>query len=62
LRFEVNNQSYALHFNRDDDRWYLVSTEPTGRMRAIPVIDADEVGFIPNMVIPIGDGGYASMN
>ncbi len=62
LRFEVNNQSYALHFNRDDSRWYLITTEATGRMRAIPVINDDEVGFIPNMVIPIGDGGQASTN
>ena len=31
-------------------------------MRAIPVINDEEVGFIPNMVIPIGDGGQASTN
>jgi len=62
LRFEVNNRSYALHFNRDDDRWYLITTEANGRMRAIPVINDEEVGFIPNMVIPIGDGGLASTN
>jgi len=62
LRFEVNNQPYALHFSRDDNRWYLITTEPTGRMRAIPVINDDEPGFVPNMIIPVGDGGQASTN
>jgi hypothetical protein len=62
LRFEVNNQPYALHCSRDDNRWYLITTEATGRMRAIPVINDEEVGFIPTMVIPIGDGGQASTN
>jgi hypothetical protein len=58
----VNNRSYALHCNDDDGRWYLITSEPNGRMRAIPVINDEEVGFIPNMVIPIGDGGQASTN
>ena len=31
-------------------------------MRAIPVINDDEVGFMPNMVVPVGDGGQASTN
>ena len=62
MRFDVSGRSYALHFNRDDGRWYLIATEANGRMKAIPVIHDDEVGFIPNMVIPIGDGGLASTN
>jgi hypothetical protein len=61
LRFEVKNQSYALHLSRDDNRWYLITTEPTGRMRAIPVINDDEPGAMPTMVIPV-DGGQASTN
>jgi hypothetical protein len=51
-----------LHFDRQHERWYLVTSGTGGRMKAIPVIDDDEVGFIPNMVIPIGDGGQASTN
>jgi hypothetical protein len=62
LRFEVNSQWYALRFNSDDGRWYLITTQADGRMKAIPVINDDEVGFIPNMVIPVGDGGQASTN
>ncbi len=31
LRFEVNNQSYMLSFNRDDGRWYLVTSGIDGR-------------------------------
>ena len=62
MRFEVKNQPYALHFSRDDNRWYLITTEATGRMRAIPVINDDEPGFVPNMIIPVGDGGLASTN
>jgi len=62
LRFEVNHQSYALHLSRDDNHWYLITAEATGRMRAIPVIDDDEPGFVPTMVIPVGDGGLASVN
>ncbi len=62
LRFEVKNQSYMLSFNRDDGRWYLVTSGLGGRMKAIPVINDDEVGFVPNMVIPVGDTGQAGVN
>jgi hypothetical protein len=31
-------------------------------MKAIPVITDDNIGFLPNMVIPIGGDGQASMN
>ncbi len=51
-----------LSFNRDDGRWYLVTSGLGGRMKAIPVINDDEVGFVPNMVIPVGDTGQAGVN
>ena len=50
-----------LSFNREDGRWYLVTAGIAGRMKAIPVIN-DEAGFIPNIVIPVGDGDQASIN
>jgi hypothetical protein len=61
LRFEVNNQSYMLSFNREDGRWYLITSAIDGRMKAIPVI-SDDFGFVPNIVVPVGDGGQASIN
>jgi len=51
-----------LTFNREDGRWYLVTSGIAGRMKAIAVINDDEVGFVPNVVIPVGDGGQASVN
>ncbi len=51
-----------LSFNREDGHWYLVTSGITGRMKAIPVINDDELGFIPTMVVPVGDGGQASIN
>ena len=51
-----------LTFNREDGRWYLITSGANGRMKAIAVINDDEVGFVPNMVIPVGDGGQASIN
>ena len=48
-----------LSFNREDGRWYLITSGITGRMKAIPVINDD--GFVPNMVVPF-DGGQASVN
>lgn len=50
-----------LSFNREDGRWYLITAGVGGRMKAIPVIN-DEAGFVPNIVIPVGDGGQASIN
>jgi hypothetical protein len=61
LRFEVNNQSYMLSFNRDDGRWYLITSGIDGQMKAIPVIN-DEFGFVANMVVPMGDTGQAGIN
>ena len=58
----MNNQSYMLHLDRDHERWYLVTSGIDGRMKAIPVISDDYIGFMPNMVIPMGDGGQASIN
>ena len=61
VRFEVNGQSYMLSFNNDDGRWYLITAGIDGRMKAIPVI-SDEFGFVAHAVIPMGDGGQASIN
>ncbi|HLI61761.1 MAG TPA: hypothetical protein VKV05_00075 [Terriglobales bacterium] len=62
MRFEVNHQSYMLTFNREDGRWYLITPSLGGRIKAIPVINDDETGFIPNIVVPVGDGGQAPVN
>jgi hypothetical protein len=51
-----------LHFDKDHGRWYLVTSGIDGRMKAIPVITDDDIGFMPNMVIPMGDEGQASVN
>jgi hypothetical protein len=51
-----------LHFDSDKGRWYLVTSGIGGRMKAIPVITDDDIGFIPNMVIPIGNDSQASIN
>ena len=51
-----------LNFNREGGRWYLITSGVGGRMKAIPVINDDEAGFMPSVVIPIGDGGQASIN
>jgi len=51
-----------LHFDKDHGRWYLVTSGTDGRMKAIPVITDDDIGFMPNMVIPMGDEGQASVN
>jgi hypothetical protein len=50
-----------LSFNRDDGRWYLVTSGIDGRMKAIPVIN-DEFGFVANIVVPMGDSGQAGVN
>ena len=50
-----------LSCNDDDGRWYLLTPRFDGRMKAIPVI-SDEFGFVPRDVIPMGDGGQASIN
>ena len=60
MRFEVNGQSYMLSFNREDDRWYLL-TPSIGAVRAIPVL-SDEFGFEAHNVVPVGDGGQAGVN
>jgi hypothetical protein len=51
-----------LHFDSDHSRWYMVTSGASGRMKAIAVINDDEAGFMPSMVIPIGDEGQASIN
>jgi len=50
-----------LSFNNDDGRWYLVTAGIGGRMKAIPVI-SDEFGFVPRVVVPMGDPGQAGVN
>jgi hypothetical protein len=61
LRFDVNDQTYMLSFNNDDRRWYLLTSGVDGQMKAIPVIN-DEIGFVANVVIPMGDTGQAGVN
>ena len=51
-----------LHFDSDRGRWYMVTSGIDGRMKAIPVISDDDIGFMPNIVIPIGGEGQASVN
>ena len=62
MKFAVNNQSYVLHFDREHARWYLITSGIDGRMKTIPVINDDEAGFTPMMVIPVGDAGQAGTN
>ena len=50
-----------LHLDQEHHRWYLITTVDDGRMKAIPVINDDEIGFIPTMVVPF-DGGEATIN
>jgi hypothetical protein len=50
-----------LSYNREDERWYLVTSGADGRMKAIPVI-SDDFGFVPNIVVPMGDTGQAGVN
>jgi hypothetical protein len=50
-----------LNFNREDGRWYLITSGIDGRMKVIPVIN-DELGFVPNIVVPMGDTGTAGAN
>ncbi|MDR3748003.1 MAG: hypothetical protein P4M04_07610 [Acidobacteriota bacterium] len=51
-----------LSFNNDDGRWYLLTPRFDGRMKAIPVVNEDEIGFITNTVIPFGDEGQPIIN
>jgi hypothetical protein len=51
-----------LSFNSDDGRWYLLTPRFDGRMKAIPVINENEIGFVANTVIPFGDEGTAIIN
>jgi hypothetical protein len=51
-----------LHFDSDKSRWYMVTSGVGGRMKAIPVLNDDEIGYMPTMVIPIGDEGQPSIN
>jgi hypothetical protein len=50
-----------LHFDREHGRWYLVTGGGKQPMKAIPVINDDEIGFVPTMVVPF-DGGQAIVN
>ena len=62
LRFEVNGKSYLLSFNRVDGQWYLLTAGITGGIRAFSVINDDELGFVANVVVPVGDAGAANVN
>ena len=61
MRFDVNGQSYVLSFNPKEGRWYLLTPLSDGSVKAIPVID-DAAGFVPNIVVPMGDEGPAIVN
>ena len=61
MRFEVNGQSYVLNFNSKEGRWYLLTPLADGSVKAIPVID-DAAGFMPTIVVPVGDEGPAVVN
>jgi len=50
-----------LSFNREDGRWHLLTPGITGGITSIPVVN-DDAGFVQNIVIPVGDGGQASIN
>jgi len=50
-----------LSFNSEDGRWYLL-TPNFGAVKAIPVINDDVIGFVENVVFPIGDAGQAIIN
>jgi hypothetical protein len=62
LNFEVNKQAYVLHFDSDRGRWFLITEKVTGGMKAIPVINDDEINTMPTMVVPVGGEGHASVN
>jgi hypothetical protein len=62
VRFEVNGQSYLLSFNPNEGRWYLLTPNLTGGVKAIPVLSDDEIGMTFNLVVPSGDEGQASTN
>ena len=51
-----------LSFNRDDGRWYVLTSGVDGRMKVIPVINDDEIGFVAKIVVPMGDAGQAIIN
>ncbi len=61
MGFDVNGQSYVLSFNSGEGRWYLLTPNSDGSVKAISVLD-DAAGFIPNIVVPMGDEGQAVVN
>ena len=61
MHFELNGQSYALNFNPQDERWYLLTAGLGGRAKAIAVLE-DEEGFVPNIVVPTESEGTGSVN
>ena len=61
MRFEVNGQSYLMTFKANEGRWYLLTPGIDGRVKAIPVLD-DAAGFMPNIVVPMGDEEQAVVN
>lgn len=62
MNFQVHDQMYVLHFNTEKERWFLITEKVTGGMKAIPVINDDDASFTPNVVMPIGGEGQASVN
>ena len=62
MKFEVNNKTYVLHFEDERGRWFLITENALGGMKAIPVLNDDEINAMPTMVVPVGGEGHASIN
>jgi hypothetical protein len=62
LNFEVNKRAYVLHFESDRGRWFLITENTIGGMKAIPVINDDEINAMPTMIVPVGGEGHAQVN
>ena len=50
-----------LSLNSEDGHWYLL-TPSFGAVKAISVINDDELGFVANVVVPVGDAGSTIIN
>jgi hypothetical protein len=51
-----------LSFNPEEGRWYLLTPDFSGRVKAIPVISDNEIGMTFNLVVPSGDEGQPIIN
>ncbi len=62
MKFEVNKKTYVLHFDDDRGRWFLITENALGGMKAIPVLNDDEINAMPTVVVPMGGEGHAQVN